>query len=58
MGATGAANQTVERVGFEDVDDGGGIRAGARPGEICRELDKYSAGFQKMVPCHPSAMRR
>ncbi len=56
MGETGATDQAVEREGFEDVDDGGGIRAGARQGVISRELGKYSAAFQKMVPCYQSAI--
>jgi hypothetical protein len=47
-----------EREGFEDVDDGSGVRTGARQGVISRELVKHSAAFQKMVPCHQSTIRR
>ena len=56
MGETGATDQAVEREGFEDIDDGGGIRAGARQWVVSRELGKHSTAFQKMVPCYQSAI--
>lgn len=57
MGETGTTDQAVEGEGFEDVDHGRGVRAGAWQGVVCGKLGDRSAVFEKVIPRHQSAIR-